>query len=136
VSRLGNSDVALALSAIGCGGLALLAASGAFPAEMANGTPVWVLGLVGVVFVIGGSMIFLRNHSRALDLFAAMLTAAFTLIAGWVTLYGSAVTMSGGIPLLPDKVNVSIARLMFGLGTLLCFAAFLYALERFFDAHK
>ena len=134
--KLDNKDVALALVAIACGGYALLAASGVLPVQTANNTPVWVVGLVGVMFVIAGVMIFLRNYSRALDLFAAIILASFTLIAGWITFHASSEGFSGGIPFLPDDMNVSFARVMFGLGALLCFGGFLYALKRFFGSLK
>ncbi|MGI9221481.1 MAG: hypothetical protein ACR2QS_10670 [Woeseiaceae bacterium] len=126
----------MALVAIACGGYALLAASGVLPVETANDTPIWVLGLVGVMFVVAGCMIFLRNYSRALDLLAAVILASFTLIAGWITFHASSEGFSGGIPFLPSDTNVSLARIMFGLGTLLCFGGFLYALKRFFGSHK
>jgi hypothetical protein len=114
----------------------LLAASGVIPVHIANNTPIWVIGLVGVMFVIAGIMIFLRNYSRALDLFAAIILAAFTLIAGWITFHASSEGFSGGIPFLPSDMNVSVARFMFGLGALLCSGGFLYALKRFFGSHK
>ena len=134
--KLDNKDIALALVAIACGGYALLAASGVLPVQTANNTPVWVIGLVGVMFVIAGVMIFLRNYSRALDLFAALSLASFTLITGWITFHASSEGFSGGIPFLPNDMNVSLARVMFGLGALLCFGGFLYALKRFFGSHK
>lgn len=134
--KLDNKDIMLALIAIACGGYILLVASGVFEGEPANDTPHWVLGLAGMVFVIAGFMIFLRNHSRALDLLAAVLLGGFTLIAGWVAFYSSPEGFSGGIPLLPRGMNVSLGRIMFGLGTLMCFAGFLYALKRFFGSHK
>lgn len=134
--KLDNKDIATALIAIACGGYALLAASSVLPMETSNDTPLWVVGLVGVMFVIAGIMIFLRNYSRALDLFAAILLASFTLVAGWITFYSSPEGFSGGIPFLPRDANVSFARVMFGLGTLLCFGGFLYALKRFFGSHK
>ncbi len=126
----------MALVVIACGGYALLAASSVIPVQTANGTPLWVLGLVGVIFVIAGIMIFLRNYSRALDLFAAIMLASFTLISGWITFHASSEGFSGGVPFLPNDMNVSLARVMFGIGTLLCFGIFLYALKRFFGSHK
>ena len=134
--KLDNKDIALALIAIACGGYALLAASGVLPVQPANNTPLWIIGLVGVIFVIAGVMIFLRNYSRALDLFAAIILASFTLVTGWITFHASPEGFSGGVPFLPNKMNVSLARVMFGLGALLCFGGFLYALKRFFGSHK
>ena len=136
MSRFKNSEIATALIAIACGGYALLFSAGVIPGETANDTPLWVLTAVGVVFVIAGFMIFLRHHSRALDLLAAILLGAFTLIAGWVAFYSSPEGFSGGIPFAPRDWNISLGRIMFGLGTLMCFAGFLYALKRFFGSHK
>ena len=134
--KLDNKDVALALVAIACGGYALLAAYGVLPVQTANNTPVWVVGIIEKKNVIAGVMIFLRNYSRALDLFAAIILASFTLIAGWITFHASSEGFSGGIPFLPNDMNVSLARVMFGLGALLCFGGFLYALKRFFGSLK
>lgn len=134
--KLDNKDIMLALVAIACGGYILLIASGVIDAKPSTSTPHWVLGLAGLVFVIAGCMIFLRNHSRVLDLLAAVLLAGFTLIAGWITFYSSSEGFSGGIPFLPSDTNVSLGRIMFGLGTFMCFAGFLYALKRFFGSHK
>ena len=134
--KLDRSDIALGSIAIACGGFALLVASGVLPIQTAYDTPMWVIGLVGVMFVTAGVMIFLRNYSRALDFFAAIILASFALIAGWVTFFASAEGFSGGIPFLPRDVNVSLARIMFGLGAVLCFAGFLYALKRFFGSHE
>jgi len=134
--RLKNSDIAMALLAIACGGYALLLAAGVIPGETANDTPLWVVAAVGFIFVIAGFMIFLRDQSRALDLLAAILLGAFTLITAWITFYSSSEGFSGGIPFASQDTNVSLARVMFGLGTLMCFAGFLYALKRFFGSHK
>lgn len=134
--KLDSKDIMLALIAIACGGYILLIATGVIDAEPANDTPYWVLGLAGLAFVLAGLMIFLRNHSRALDLFAAVLLGAFTLMAGWVAFHSSPDGMSGGIPFLPRDMNVTLGRTLFGLGAFMCFAGFLYALKRFFGSHK
>jgi len=131
VIRLDRKDIALALVAMICGGLALLVASGVLPMRNANDTPTWIIGLVGAMFVTAGAMIFLRNYSRLLDFFAALILAAFTSITGWIAFYGSADGFSGGIPFLPHGTNISLARTLFGLGGILCFLGFLYALKRF-----
>jgi hypothetical protein len=130
--KLDRSDIALALIAIACGGYALLAAVGVLPIETANDTPMWVVGLIGVMFIIAGIMIFLRNHSRALDFFAGIILASFTLITGWIAFFASPEGFSGGIPFLPRAMNVTLGRVMFGLGSIMCFGGFLYAVKRLF----
>ncbi|MGI9270819.1 MAG: hypothetical protein ACR2QT_03525 [Woeseiaceae bacterium] len=133
--RLKKSDVAMALIAVGCGGYMLLMTSGVIPAEMAPDTPRWIGGLAGFAFIIAGAMIFLRDHSRALDLLAAILLAAFALMGAWVSVYG-AEGISGGLPLAARETNMSIGRVVFGLGAVLCFAGCLWALHRFFRSHN
>ena len=134
--KLSSQDILLALVAIACGGSILLIATGVIDVEPTAGTPHWVVGLAGLAFVIAGFMIFLRHHSRALDLMAAILLGAFTLMAAWVTFDSSSEGFSGGIPFLPREMNVSLGRVIFGLGALICFAMFLWALKRFFGSHK
>ncbi len=134
--KLDNGDKALAFVAIACGGYALLAATGVLPVQTSNDTPLWIVGLVGLMFVIAGVMIFLRNYSRTLDLFAAIILASFTLVGAWIAFYASSKGFSGGIVFLPNDMNVSLARVMFSLGALLCFGGFLYALKRFFRSHQ
>jgi len=136
VIPINNRDMALALIAIACGGFALLAATGVMPMETANNTPAWIVGLAGLVFVIGGAMLFLRNHSRALDLLASIILASFALIAAWIAIYGSADGFSGGISILSGDAKVSLARIMFGIGAIMCFAGFLYAMRRYFQSIK
>lgn len=126
----------MALIAIASGGSILLIATGVIDVEPTAGTPHWVVGLAGLAFVLAGFMIFLRHHSRALDLMAAVLLGAFTLMAGWVTFDSSSEGFSGGIPFLPREMNVTLGRALFGFGTLICFAMFLWALKRFFGSHK
>jgi hypothetical protein len=133
--RLSNADIAVALVAIACGGYMLLMAAGVLPGEMADNTPRWVGGLAGFIFVLAGVMIFLRNHSRALDLAAAIILAAFALMAAWVAVYG-AEGMSGGIPFFSHDSNISIGRVLFGFGAVLCLFGVVYAMRRFFGSHR
>lgn len=133
--RLGNADIAIALVAVACGGYMLLMSVDVLPGEMADNTPRWIGALAGFVFVIAGVMIFLRNHSRALDLFAAILLAAFALMAAWIAIHG-AEGISGGVPFLPRDANISLGRVLFGFGAVLCFGGVFYAMHRFFKAHK
>jgi hypothetical protein len=115
-----------------CGAFALLVASGLLPDQAANNTPNWVIGLVGMIFVTAGVMIILREHTRLLDLLAALLLFSFALICGWIAVYASAEGFSGGIPFLPHGMKVSFARIMFGFGAIMCSFTFAYALKRFF----
>ena len=99
--------------------------------QTVNDTPVWLVGLIGVMFCIAGLMILLRNHSRTLDFLAALVLALFVTIFGWVAFFASPEGFSGDILVLPRGVSVLFAKTMFGLGMLMCLGGFLYAVRRF-----
>ncbi len=56
-------------------------------------------------------------------LFGVVLFAAFAMLGSWVAIGGDARYFSGGIPFLGGALNVSIARIAFGLGALICWLA-------------
>jgi len=92
--------------------------------------PMWVIALIGLVFLIAGCMIFLANHSRANDLLASILCLLFGIIGMWVSLFGSTEGFSGGVPLVSHEANAEIARWVFGCGALICFSISAYAFRR------
>jgi len=126
-----KSRFALALLCIAVSLYLFSIASGFIPTsdEQAH-APLWVIGLCGVVFLIGGCMILLGRHSRVNDLLAAILCAIFGVVGLWVSLFSSSEGFSGGIPFLSYEQNVTIARWVFGLGSLISFAIAAYAFRR------
>ena len=101
--------------------------------------PLWVVALAGLVFLLGGVAVLINhvagaNQSGELPLDAprwtqvaryligVILFASFALIGSFVAIGGDARQFSGGVPLL-GSLNVSIARIMFGFGALICWLA-------------
>jgi hypothetical protein len=118
----------------------LLVLLGLYPIALALGfqevdaassnAPMWVIALCGVVFVIGGCMILLRQHERLVDLLAALICLSLASIGVWVSLFSPAEGFSGGISLVPDKTNIGISRWVFGGGAVISFLCFVYAVRR------
>lgn len=122
--------------------LAMLA--GVFPLGIALGVfhpdpstihaPLWVLGMCGAVFVMAGILMLMNEKSVLSGIFGGILCLCFAAIGGWVALYAPSEGFDGGVPLLPDAANSTIARLLFGSGALMSFAiaiaAFRGALKR------
>lgn len=97
-------------------------AVGVFPLEPANNTPLWVVGLSGAVFGLGGIMILLGPKSPLTALGAALMCVSFGAIAAWIALFAAPDSISGGLPFLSTETNGKIGKWIFGLGALVCFA--------------
>ncbi len=98
--------------------------------------PRWVLGLCGLVFSIAGVMVSLGQESKWNNLLAGILILSMGSVGGWVALFGASENFSGGIALLSDSSNISLARLMFGSGGIICIAIAIYAIKLHFKPKK
>jgi hypothetical protein len=94
--------------------------------------PRWVLGLSGVVFALAGIMIYIDDNPKWNNLLAAILIFAMASIGGWIALFGDGANFSGGVALLSDSSNISLARIVFGFGATICYLIGLYALKMHF----
>lgn len=123
----------MALASVGLGIFLLIVAAELIPGvtRQANDAPNPIIALAGLVFIIAGCMVFLGSKSRANDLLAAVLCALFGVIAAWVSLFGASGGFSGGLPFVGHESNISIARVAFGLGSIMCFALAAWAFMRF-----
>ncbi len=95
-------------------------------------SPMWLLYVVAMVFMIAVVMIIIGHKNRYNDLLAALLITAMGAIGGWVAVFSDSSGISGGIFLLPRESNVMLGRIAFGTGSLICFAMAAWALRRFF----
>ena len=121
----------------GTGFLIMLAAVDVIPIDEAGlNAPRWVLGLCGFVFALAGIMIYLGNKSKWNHLLAAVLVFAMGSIGGWVAFFGEGDNFSGGTTLLSVDSNISLARIMFGFGALICFLISLYGVNMHFKERK
>lgn len=102
--------------------------------------PLWLATLIGFVVILAGVACFIQGIGRANAagelpadapfwmraaqyLIGVALFGAFALLGSWVAIGGDPRQFSGGIPFLSGPLNVSIARIMFGFGALICWLA-------------
>ncbi|MFN1835737.1 hypothetical protein AB2B38_010775 [Balneola sp. MJW-20] len=115
----------------------ILLGLGVIPADDESfNAPRWVVRLSGMVFFIGGLMIWNGNNSALNDLLGGVLVLIFGVIGAWVALNGDAADFSGGIPLIGKENNVILSRIMFGTGSVICLIISLYAFRIFFRKWK
>jgi divalent metal cation (Fe/Co/Zn/Cd) transporter len=129
--------LAYGLLLIVVGALPLSVAFGVLPVDEADvHAPMWVVAVSGIAILIAGCMIILGNHSWANDLLAGVLCLLFGVIGVWVALFSSSEGFSGGIPLLSNAANVTLARWVFGGGALISFSISAYAFRRAFQLSR
>jgi hypothetical protein len=115
--------------ALGCYPLSI--ALGVFPVGNARAAaPMWVVGLSGFVFLIGGCMLILAEHARVNDLLAGVLCMIFAVIGAWVSLFGPGEAFSGGLTFLSHEQSVLLGRWVFGFGALISVSIAIYAFRR------
>ena len=99
--------------------------------------PFWIVLLVGVVFFLAGAAVSLQAIGRANGsgelpsdapqwiriaqyLIGVAIFATFAMIGSWIAIGGDARQFSGNVPFLN---MASIARIMFGIGAVICWLA-------------
>ena len=132
-----NRHIAMALLCMALGGMLLLVAGGFFidnPDQ--QNAPDFVIAMCGSAFIVAGCMILVGRRSLFNDLLAAILCLLFGATGAWVALFSPSDGFSGGLPLISSEANIRLARWVFGLGSLVCFALAAWALKRFFLAQR
>ena len=132
-----NRHIAMALLCMALGGMLLLVAGGFFidnPDQ--QNAPDFVIAMCGSAFIVAGCMILVGRRSRFNDLLAAILCLLFGATGAWVALFSPSDGFSGGLPLISSEANIRLARWVFGLGSLVCFALAAWALKRFFFGQR
>lgn len=128
-----RSNLIIALLCTVLGGFLVLVACGLIEDDPTKRhAPDLIIALSGSVFIIAGIMILLGRQSRFNDLLAAILCMTFGIIGAWVAIYGASEGFSGGLPFISDEANTKLARGVFGLGSLSCFAISGWAFKRFY----
>jgi len=101
--------------------------------------PLWLATLIGFMVLLAGAACVLQgigraNASAALPadapfwmhaaqyLIVVALFADFAVLGTWIAVLGEGSRFSGGVPFL-GAFDVSLARIMFGLGALICWLA-------------
>lgn len=133
--KRGNTVLACLCLAIGAA-IMLVAAGIITVADDNIHAPLWVLGLCGLVFLLGGFMIIAGAKSRFNALGAALLCGSFGLVGAWVTFFSPDNSITGGVPFLSQSTNATIGRWVFGAGALISFAIAWVALRQFLRWNK
>ena len=124
--------MAIALFCVVSGGLLILVALGVISTSPGQRhAPDFVIAIAGAAFVIAGCMVLVGRQSRFNDLLAAILCLLFGATGAWVAIYSPSEGFSGGIPLISNEANVRLARWVFGVGSLVCFAISAWAFKRY-----
>ena len=101
--------------------------------------PLWIATLLGAIALLAGAACLIQGIGRANAsaelpadapfwlraaqyLIGVTMFAGFAVLGTWVTFGGDARYISGGIPFL-GAGNISLARIMFGFGALVCWLA-------------
>jgi hypothetical protein len=102
--------------------------------------PLWVVLLAGLAFFLGGAAVLLQSFGGANErgklpagaprwmrfvqyLIVVAIFASFAMIGTWIAIGGDSRQFSGGFPFVGGATNVSIARVVFGIGALICWLA-------------
>lgn len=115
------------LFCLGVGAFILSIALDGLPADLAEAEAErWLVGLFGGVFLAAGAAIIGHRWPIVRKVSLTVLLLGMGGVAAWAALYAPADGFSGGIPFLPDGLNVGIARGLAGFGALACFGLVAY----------
>jgi hypothetical protein len=115
------------LFCLGLGAFILSLALADLPADLAEAEPErWVVALCGVAFSAAGVALVGRRWPVVRKLSTSALLLAMGGVAAWAALFAPSSGISGGIPFLPDTLNVGIARGLAGFGAVVCFGMAVY----------
>jgi len=101
--------------------------------------PLWIVACAGLPFFLGGLAVLLQGIGKAnargklpsdapawmcvaQQLMVTMIFAAFAMVGSWIALYGGSSHFSGSFMGFGAATNVAIARIMFGIGAIICWA--------------
>jgi hypothetical protein len=100
-------------------------------------SPLWVVLLAGLAFLLGGAAVLLQVIGRANAsgelpsgapqwmrvvqyLMGVAIFASFAMIGSWIAIGGDPRHFSGNVPFVSGATNASIARIAFGVGAAIC----------------
>jgi hypothetical protein len=110
-------------------------------------SPLWIVMLAGLVFFLGGVAVLIQVLGRANAtgdlptdaplwirvaqyLIGVTIFASFAMVGSWVALAGDPRQFSSNVPFVGVSAGVSIARVAFGIGALICwFGTLAYAIS-------
>ena len=93
--------------------------------------PMWIIFLCGLAFVIAGTVILVKRHSRINTLLATLILLILGAIGVWVALFSPDEWFLGGFTGLTKEQNIVLARWMFGIGAIASFITSSYGIQQF-----
>ncbi len=97
-----------------------------------NEAPGWVVSIAGAIFVLAGAMILIGENAKYNNLMAGILIVMMGTVGGWIALFGSSENMSGGFSFVSAETNFAFARILFGIGAIICYAISIHAFRQHF----
>ena len=94
-------------------------------------TPGSILALVSLIFIIVGVMLLFTHNAKLNHLFASILTSIMGIVIGWAGLFGEESKFYGNNSIISFVTIIPMHRILFVLGSLLCFFVSAYAFKLF-----
>ena len=101
-----------------------------------NEAPGWVVSIAGAIFAFAGVMILIGEKTQYNNLLAGFLIAIMGTVGAWVALFGADENISGGYSFVSAGTNYSFARILFGVGAIICYAISIHAVRLHFKNRK
>ncbi|MEM9218467.1 MAG: hypothetical protein AAGD25_29515 [Cyanobacteria bacterium P01_F01_bin.150] len=93
--------------------------------------PMWIIFLCGIAFVIAGTVILVKRHSRIHTLLVTSILFILGAVGVWVALFSPEEWFVGGFTVLSELQNIVLARWMFGIGAIASFIMSGYGTQQF-----
>lgn len=97
-----------------------------------NEAPGWVVSIAGAIFTLAGVMILFGEKSEYNNLMAGVLIAMMGIVGAWVSIFGADENISGGFSFVSSETNFTFARILFGIGAIICYAISIHAFRLHF----
>lgn len=91
--------------------------------------PRWVIGIAGLMF-ISVAFLLVESTNMLTMVAAGIVTIGMTLVCAWIAVFGPDEHFSGSLTFFSDRVDVLIARALFGLVALLGAAISINAIRK------
>ena len=101
-----------------------------------NEAPGWVVSIAGAIFALVGVMILIGDNASYNNLMAGIFIAMMGTVGGWVSLFGDDENITGGFSFVSPEINYSFARILFGVGAVICYAISIHAFRLHIKQHK
>ena len=128
-----NPNKAAGIIMLVCGTYVFALASGLAPKESIH-SPMPIIWLAGFIFFAGGSLALLQEQKQKQafwrEIMAVLILTAMGVIGLWVAIYGADQVTQKGLPVSTPENNKLMARIIFGIGSLITWSMAIWATKR------